>query len=110
MLLKKGEAMALKKRYLKSRPVCKVTFQLPKKMVQRARHVHLVGEFNQWNILANPMQRLKDGRFTLTLDLAPDRAYQFRYLIDQVRWENDDQADKYVATPFGDCDNSVVIV
>ncbi len=102
--------MALKKRYLKSRPICKVTFRLSKTIAQSASHVHLVGEFNQWNILANPMKRLKDGSFTLTLDLEPDRAYQFRYLIDQIRWENDEKADKYVATPFGDCDNSVVVV
>jgi 1,4-alpha-glucan branching enzyme len=102
--------MSLKKQYLKSRPVCKVTFRLSKTAAQSARHVHLVGEFNQWNILAAPMKRLKNGSFVLTLDLEPDRAYQFRYLIDQVRWENDEKADKYVATPFGDCDNSVVIV
>ncbi|RTZ98135.1 MAG: glycoside hydrolase [Deltaproteobacteria bacterium] len=102
--------MALTKRYLKSKPVCKVTFRLSRRMAGSAAHVHLVGEFNQWNILANPMKPLKKGGFTLTLDLEPGREYQFRYLIDQVRWENDDRADKYVATPFGDCDNSVVIV
>lgn len=102
--------MSLKKQYLKSRPVCKVTFRLSKAAAQSAAHVHLVGEFNQWNILATPMKRLKNGSFTLTLDLEPDRSYQFRYLIDQIRWENDEKADKYVATQFGDCDNSVVIV
>ena len=102
--------MTLTKRYLKSRPVCKVTFRLSKSVVQSAAHVHLVGEFNQWNILATPMKRLKNGDFTLTLDLEPNRAYQFRYLINQVRWENDENADKYVPTPFGDCDNSVVVV
>jgi len=102
--------MTLTKRYLKSRPVCKVTFRLSKSVVQSAAHVHLVGEFNQWNILAAPMKRLKNGDFTLTLDLEPNRAYQYRYLVDQVRWENDENADKYVPTPFGDCDNSVVVV
>lgn len=102
--------MTLTKRYLKSKPVCKVTFRLTKLAAQSAAHVHLVGEFNQWNILATPMKRLKNGGFTLTLDLEPNRAYQYRYLVDQVRWENDENADKYVPTPFGDCDNSVVIV
>ncbi len=102
--------MTLTKRFLNSSPVCKVTFRLSKSVVQSAAHVHLVGEFNQWNILATPMKRLKNGDFTLTLDLEPNRAYQFRYLINQVRWENDENADKYVPTPFGDCDNSVVVV
>jgi len=102
--------MALAKRYLKSKPVCKVTFRLSKAAAQSAAHVHLVGEFNQWNILATPMKKLKNGDFTLTLDLKPNRTYQFRYLIDQIRWENDENADKYVPTPFGDCDNSVVVI
>ena len=100
--------MTLKKRFLKTKPVCKVTFRLPRKMAQNAEHVHLVGEFNQWNILATPMNKLKNGEFTVTLDLETGREYQFRYLIDQFYWENDDRADKYVPTPFGDCDNSVV--
>ena len=102
--------MALKKRYLKSKPVCKVTFRLTKKMAHGADHVHLVGEFNQWNIMTTPMKRLKNGDFTLTLDLETGRDYQFRYLINQVYWENDDKADAYLPTPFGDCDNSVVAV
>ncbi len=98
------------KRFLKTKPVCKVTFRLRRKMVKDADHVHLVGEFNQWNILATPMKKLKSGDFTISLNLETGREYQFRYLIDQVDWENDDQADKYVPTPFGDCDNSVVAV
>ena len=55
----------MKKRFLKSKPVCKVTFRLPRKMVKDASHVHLVGEFNHWNILATPMKKLKNGDFTI---------------------------------------------
>jgi hypothetical protein len=56
------------------------------------------------------MKRLKSGDFTICLELEPGRRYQYRYLIDDSRWENDWQADSYVASPYGDSENSVVIV
>jgi hypothetical protein len=42
----------------------------------------------------------------LTLDAG--REYQFRYLVDGKKWENDWKADKYVAAPYSNADNSVV--
>ena len=56
------------------------------------------------------MKKLKNGDFTVTLDLETDREYQFRYLVDEKYWENDWCADDYVRSPFGTSDNSVVIV
>ena len=102
--------MSIKKQYLKSKPVCKVTFTLGKHMTGSAGRVYLVGEFNDWDTQANPMKPLKDGVFNLTVNLEKGHEYQFRYLLDGQTWENDDGADKYVRTPFGDSDNSVVIV
>ena len=100
----------IKKTYLKSRNACKVTFRVSKEAVPDAHQVCVAGDFNEWNILANPMKRLKNGDFTTQIELQPGRDYQFRYHIDATRWENDWQADKYVPNPFGDCDNSVVVV
>ena len=102
--------MAFKKQYLKTRPVCKVTFRLPKEAAKSAKVVHIVSDFNDWNIYATPMKRLKTGDFTLTVDLNINKEYQYRYLIDEMIWENDWQADKYVPSPYGDCENSVVVV
>ena len=102
--------MSLKKQYLAKKTMCKVTFSLPKKAVASVKTVHLVGEFNDWNETATPMKKLKDGSFSVTIDLESGREYQFRYLIDGKGWENDWEADKYVPAAFGDCDNSVVIV
>jgi hypothetical protein len=31
-------------------------------------------------------------------------------LIDETKWENDWHADKYVPTPYGNAENSVVVV
>jgi len=102
--------MSIKKQYLKSKPVCKVTFRLPVKAAEFAESANIVGEFNAWNIYATPMKRLKNGSFVLTLDLEPNREYQFRYLLDDEIWENDGEADKYVPNPYGDSENSVVVL
>ena len=101
--------MSFKKQYLKNKPVCKVTFKLPKEAAKSAGKVTIVGEFNHWDTEATPMKKLKDGSFTVTLDLEKDREYQYRYLIDGTRWENDWKADKYVPSGGGS-DNSVVVV
>ncbi|MGB5984366.1 MAG: isoamylase early set domain-containing protein [Desulfobacterales bacterium] len=100
--------MSLKKQYLKSRPICKVTFRLSKEAAKGSKTVFLVGDFNAWDHTANPMQRLKNGDFKLVLELSPKREYQYRYLLDTQAWVNDWNADKYIYCTFGNCDNSVV--
>lgn len=101
--------MALTKQYLKSKPLVKVTFRFPKEAAPEANVVVLVGDFNNWNVQAPPMEQLKNGAFRITLELEPGREYQYRYLIDETAWENDWEADKYVRSSYGNCDNSVVI-
>jgi 1,4-alpha-glucan branching enzyme len=71
--------------------------------------VTIVGDFNNWNLTENKMKKLKNGDFTLTMDLPCSREYRFRYLIDSNRWENDWFADKYLPNNFG-ADDSVVVV
>ena len=56
------------------------------------------------------MKKQKTGEFTTTLDLEKGREYQFRYLFDKKNWVNDRDADKFVPTPYGDSENSVVVV
>lgn len=102
--------MSIKKQYLKSRPVCKVTFRLPAAAAENAASVYLVGDFNDWDTGAAPLRKLRDGTFSVTLDLEPQQEYQFRYLIDNAVWENDWDADKYVSSPYAGIDNSVVVL
>jgi len=99
----------MKKRFLKTKPVCKVTFELPTEATRGASKVVLVGEFNNWDAGSTLMKRRKDGSYSITLDLPVNREYQFKYLIDG-HWENDWNADNYLPNPSGDCENSVVIV
>ncbi len=97
----------LKKRYLKSKPVCKVTFYTAPEL--DAGNVALVGDFNEWDERATPMKPLKDGRFKATVELPVDQRFQFRYLVDRQVWLNDWAADRYIPNPFSG-DNSIVEV
>lgn len=99
----------IKKQFIKSKPVCKVTFTLPKESVETANEVAILGEFNNWDPKnAISMKKQKDGSFRTTVELETGKEYAFRYLIDGEKWENDMEADKYETTPFGS-ENSVVV-
>lgn len=102
--------MSIKKQYLKSKDVCKVTFAVPPSESDGVEKVYVVGDFNNWSTSATPMKRFKNGVFKVSLDLEKGREYQFRYLYDGRHWENDTEADKSVETPFGDARNSVIAV
>ena len=101
----------LKKKYIKSRDVSKVTFELPKAEMPEGvdvNSVHLVGDFNEWNQTTMPMKRVTGGAFRLTVELEPGKSYQFRYLVNGEHWCNDWHADDYVSGGF-DVDNCVVL-
>ena len=100
--------MGIRKQFLKSRPVCKVTFKIPVDMGSTAADAHVVGEFNGWSRSATPMKRLKTGAFSTTVELETGRSYQFRYLLGRSHWENDPDADDQQPTPYGDSHNSVI--
>lgn len=100
--------MSIKKQILKTKPEANVTFQLPAEAAEGASKVALVGEFNDWDTTATEMKKLKSGDFKATVKLETGKEYQFRYLIDGQKWENDWEADKYVPNQLSFEDNSVV--
>lgn len=51
--------MAITKNYLKSKAVCKITFDIP----AEAEKLAVVGDFNNWDAAANPLKKLKSGNF-----------------------------------------------
>ena len=92
----------VKKTYSKTGRRCRVTFAMqPAGAVQT---VALCGDFNGWDPALHQMKHRRDGRFTVTLSLATGQPYHFRYLLDGMRWENDEAADGYRANPFGSDD------
>jgi 1,4-alpha-glucan branching enzyme len=100
--------MSLKKKYLASKPECKVTFKLDKDVAKGYNEVNLVGEFNGWDEKKHPMKKLKSGDFSITINLGKDAVYQFKYLADKKDWINDSEAELVVNDFQGQ--NSVVSV
>ncbi len=101
--------MAITKKYLKTRPVCKVTFKIEPEKGASFQTAAVLGDFNNWDATATPMKKLKNGGFSVSIDLETNREYKFRYLFDGVKWDNDPDADKSVPTPYGNEENSVII-
>lgn len=97
----------LKKHYYKGGKSCRVWFYLSEEVDAEA--ASLVGDFNGWDELVTPMKKKKDGTFYTAITLDTENTYQFRYLLDGERWENDWSADAYAPNEMG-TENSVVEV
>jgi predicted flap endonuclease-1-like 5' DNA nuclease len=91
----------LKKHYSETKPVCHVTFTLPREATRGGLEVRILGEFNDWSWERGTPMLAGGTEFTATIELPADADYQFRYLIDNHVWENDWHADNYLPTPFG---------
>jgi 1,4-alpha-glucan branching enzyme len=100
----------VEKKFPETKTTRRTTFRLPKVAAPDAKSVSIVGDFNNWDIHANPMKKQENEDYVISLDLEQGREYQFRYLIDESKWENDWKADKYVRNSYGDSDNSVVVI
>jgi len=84
----------------------KVTFVLPKEAVENAEIVAVLGDFNNWQD-GIVLSKQKDGSFQTAVELEKGRTYEYRFLINGEKWENDWAAEAYAPTPFGTY-NSVV--
>ena len=98
--------MAISKQYLKSKPICKVTFTVPAK---DANNVSVAGEFNQWDTEAMVLKKLKNGTFKGTLDLPKDNRFEFKYVVDG-QWTNEKEADDYNWSEYASAENSVLVL
>ena len=96
----------IKKQNIKSRKVCKVTFELPADLEGDA--VELLAEFNDWQPV--PFEKGKKGDWKLVQEVEPGREYQFRYRIqhrDHTHYLNDPEADRTVPNDQGS-ENAVI--
>lgn len=71
-----------------------------------ARHVYLVGDFNDWNPTAHPLEHNGDGTWSAELELSPGD-HEYLYLTDGV-WRPDPMTE-LVPNPFGGV-NSIISV
>ncbi|ALJ05221.1 glycoside hydrolase [Pseudalgibacter alginicilyticus] len=96
--------MAITKQFLKTKPVCKVTFSIP---AEDAKKVSVVGSFNEWNEKKLPLKKLKNGNFKGTVDLETGNSYEFKYIVDGI-YKNDEAADDYAWNDFAGAENGLL--
>jgi hypothetical protein len=90
----------IRKEQLESRERCRLTFELPSDLDADA--VHLLADFTDWQPV--PFERLESGRWRLVQEVAPGRAYQFRYCAHYGELENyfnDSGADRTIPNEQG---------
>jgi len=98
--------MAIQKQYLKTKPVCKVTFTVP---ATEAERVSVVGDFNSWNPEKSTLKKLKNGNFKGTFSLPKNNEFEFRYIIDGM-YANDKDADRFQWNDYAGTENAVLEV
>jgi hypothetical protein len=86
----------LKKKYFKTKSEVEVTFELRK---DEARKAELVCEANGWEPV--DMKKAKDGSFRTRMRFPTERRFQFRYLVDDNTWVDEEQADAFCRNEFG---------
>ncbi|MEC4049496.1 isoamylase early set domain-containing protein [Flavobacterium sp. SUN046] len=96
--------MSIKKQFVKTKPVCKVTFSVAAK---EANNVAVVGDFNNWNAIDGELSKLKNGTFKAVFDLPKDHSFEYKYIIDGT-YVNEPEADSYRWNEFANADNSVL--
>jgi hypothetical protein len=96
----------IKKQFVKSRKLTKLTFELPADL--EADAVHLLADFNGWQPVA--FDKLKNGKWQLVQEVEPGSSYEFRYMLDHAghhHFMNDPEADRTVANDRG-TENAVI--
>jgi hypothetical protein len=79
----------------------KITFTLPAANLIGAEGCVLLGEFNNWNLEEGfYLQKQSDGSLKTEVELAAGKDYQYRYLLSNGRWVNDD-AEKVISEMSG---------
>lgn len=89
----------------------KVTFTLAADVVAGATSGLLLGEFNNWDYNNGvTLKKQKDGSMKATTTLEGGRTYQYRYLLNDGRWVNDERAENFVHISDFQVENCVITV
>ena len=69
----------------------KIKFLLPAENTNDADACILLGEFNNWDVTAGiHLKKQADGSMTAEVELVAGQDYQYRYLLSNGSWVNDD--------------------
>jgi 1,4-alpha-glucan branching enzyme len=80
----------------------KVTFALPVDELDQA--VSVVGDFNDWDPYAHPLKKRSNGTRSVSVELAPGRAFRFKYLAEDGSWLVDPEAEQVANDEYGTVD------
>ena len=72
--------MPIKKQYLKSKPLVKITFEIEKEEALGAKSIKLLSEHNNWSAIE--LKKFKNGKFKVTENIptAGNDSFQFIYI------------------------------
>ena len=98
--------MSIKKQFVKTKPVCKVTFSIEAK---EAKTASVVGDFNNWDQEVGTLNKLKNGTFKGVFDLNKDASYEFKYVVDG-QFVNEPEADSFRWNDYAGAENSVLSI
>jgi hypothetical protein len=87
------EPVVIKQAPVKRRNAIKVSFVLPRDAIPGKTSV--VGDFNGWDPLAQPLQPRANGTRSAAVTLPPGRRFAFRYLAEGGRWHDDETAEAF---------------
>lgn len=102
--------MSISKNYQSTKGTCKVTFTYATIHAAGAKTVQVLGSFNNWDPNMAPKMKKSKDVFTVVIELLAGQTYEFKYLIDGSRWDNDHNADSYEASPYYGSQNSILIL
>ena len=89
----------------------KVMFTLSAEVVGEATSGLLLGEFNNWDYNAGiELEKQIDGSMKATVLLEGGKKYEYRYLLNDGRWVNDQSAHQYVHISGLQVENCVILV
>ena len=89
----------------------KVMFTLSAEVVGEATSGLLLGEFNNWDYNAGiELEKQIDGSMKATALLEGGKKYEYRYLLNDGRWVNDQSAHQYVHISGLQVENCVILV
>lgn len=101
---KNESLMSIKKQFIKTKPVCKVTFTVAAK---EANSASVVGDFNNWSVEEGELSKLKNGTFKGVFEINKDAVYEFKYVVDG-EYVNDSEADYFIWNEFANSENGVL--
>ncbi len=88
-----------------------IIFTLPAEALEGATEAVVLGDFNNWTPGQEfELKKEEDGTFKTSVQLEAGKTYQYRFLLNNGRWQNDYNAQDYAPVSGLFIDNCVITV